>query len=75
MKKTHIEAYVTRSIQKIEAVSTIEILGVSVIDSRRSRRLIKIIQSIPASTTAVDAGPTTGTDDDASTVVTLKDCR
>ena len=43
MKKAHIEAYVTRSIQKLEAVSTIEILRVSVIDSRRSRRLPKII--------------------------------
>ena len=59
MNKGRIEADVTRSIQKIEAVSIVEILRVSVIDSRRSRRLLKISQPTSASTTAVNTGPTT----------------
>ena len=86
MNKGRIEADVTRSIQKVEAVSIVEILRLSVINSHRLRRLIKIFQSgvvpgnderppVPASTTAVDAGPTTVTDRDASTFVMYKECR
>ena len=83
MNKGRIEADVTRSIQKVEAVSTAEILMPSVIDLHRSRRLIKMLQPgavlgndelppIPASTTAVNAGPTTVTNHDVSTFVTYK---